>query len=248
MGYFKLLDTVGCRDDEGKIRGFEQLTNKVHPLVLGNVKRLLEQTELVALRLLGTRRNAFPKHRNRKIVKSLSSEIYSHRHVIRRTEARELGLRQITDTEKAGIDDEMWQLFNEYESFFSLDEPFNPEEYLIVNNLDEHSWERQRLASIESVDRLDVCLKDRKVRKLRKTPPNVTLTIQGINPVINLPSNLPSGMTAQQINQMVAQLLQQIIQPAIDNAANRATQALLASLPIGGFENIDFNAKWETVK
>ncbi|MGY5854083.1 MAG: hypothetical protein RTU92_10990 [Candidatus Thorarchaeota archaeon] len=95
MGYFALLDKLGCARTGEKMRGFEMLTEKVHPLVLGTVSRLLEQTQLVALRLLGTRTNPFSEEKNREIVKRLSSEIYSHRHTINRTEAiKQLGMDQ----------------------------------------------------------------------------------------------------------------------------------------------------------
>src|SRR5262245_61575250 len=81
-GYFALLNTIGCTRPEEKLRAFEHLATKVHPLVLGTVSRLLEQTQLVALGLLGTRATPFPEAKNREIVKKLSSEIYSHRHAI----------------------------------------------------------------------------------------------------------------------------------------------------------------------
>src|SRR3989344_739669 len=111
MGYFSLLEKVGCERPDEKMRGFELLTNKVHPLVLGTVSRLLEQTQMVALRLLSTRANAFPEDRNREIVKRLSSEIYSHRHTISRTEAiNYLGLEQVVKAEDADIYNELWQL------------------------------------------------------------------------------------------------------------------------------------------
>src|SRR4051794_12003944 len=104
-GYFTLLDTIGSTRPDEKMRAFEQLTTKVHPLVLGSVSRLLQQTQLVALGLLGTRATPFPETKNREIVRKLSSEIYSHRHTITRTEARSyLGLDQVVDAESAGVD------------------------------------------------------------------------------------------------------------------------------------------------
>src|SRR5262245_40183144 len=65
--YFALLDTRGCTRPDEKLRGFEQLTTKVHPLVLGTVSRLLQQTRLVALGLLRTRSNPFPDAKNQEI-------------------------------------------------------------------------------------------------------------------------------------------------------------------------------------
>ena len=48
MGYFSLLEKVGCNGSEGKIEGLKEFTQKVHPYALGMVQRLEDQTKLVA--------------------------------------------------------------------------------------------------------------------------------------------------------------------------------------------------------
>jgi hypothetical protein len=44
MGYFSLLEKVGCTGSEGKIEGLKEFTQKVHPYALGMVQRLEDQT------------------------------------------------------------------------------------------------------------------------------------------------------------------------------------------------------------
>jgi hypothetical protein len=246
-GYFALLDKIGCERPEEKMSGFGQLTGKVHPLALGHVSRLLEQTELVALRLLGTRAEPFPEEKNRDIVKRLSSEIFSHRHTISRTEAiNHLGLTQVVKAEDAQLDEELWELYKEYRDLFSFEEPFRPDEYLIVNNFDDHTWNDLNLACIESEARFDVCRKDIRVKRIRQVPPQLTLNLNNIAfPSINIP-NLPEGVTPEQIAQLVEQLLPNLVQPALNAAANQAVATLLKSLPTAGFEHIAFNAGWRT--
>lgn len=245
MGYFSLLDKVGCERPDEKMKGFEQLTSEVHPFVLGSVSRLLEQTQLVALRLLGTRADAFSEEHNRDIVKRLSSEIYSHRHTISRTEAiSHLGLAQVVKAEDVEVADELWQLYAAYRDLFLLEDPFKPEEYLVANNVEEHTWEHLNLACVESEAKFDICRKDLRVKRLRQVPPQVTLNITNLSfPAINIPG-LPSGITPQQIAQTVEQLLPAIVQPIIENAASRATERLLDSLPSGQFERVEYNGGW----
>ena len=247
MGYFSLLEKIGCERPDEKMKGFEQLTDQVHPLVLGTVSRLLEQTQLVALRLLGTRANAFSEEKNREIMQRLSSEIYSHRHTISRTEAIEhLGLEQVVKAEDVEIDRELWELYDEYRNLFSFEDPFKPEEHLIANDLDEHIWEQLNLACIESAARSDFCKQDIKVRKLRQMPPQVTLSLNNLSlPAINFPE-LPEGITPQQIAQIIEQLLPAVVQPVIKETANEVMQIFLESLPSAQFERIGYNSGWIT--
>lgn len=80
-GYFSLLEKAGCKRSDEKMKGFELLTNKVHPLALGTVSRLLEETKQVALKLLSTRAKPFSKKENNMIIRRIS-EVYSHEHTI----------------------------------------------------------------------------------------------------------------------------------------------------------------------
>jgi hypothetical protein len=251
MGFFALLEKVGCERPQEIMKGFEGLADKVHPLVLGNVSRLLEQTQLVALRLLGTRTEPFTEDKNRQIVRRLSSEIFSHRHTISRTEAINfLELEQIVKAEDAHIHDELWNMYCDYRELFDFENRFSPNEFLVAENLDENTWEGLPGACVESLERFDVFRYDVGVRRLRQVPPELKLNV-GLNnlslPAINIPE-LPEGITPQQIAQITEQLLQQLIpgllQNAVSEAAREATQLVLNSLPTAGFEQITLNAGW----
>ena len=243
MGYFSLLEKIGCERPNEKMRGFEQLTNKVHPLVLGSVSRLLQQTQLVALRLLSTRSDAFSEEKNQEIVKRLSSEIYSHRHTISRTEAiNYLDLKQVVKAEDVGISDELWELYNEYREYLLLDEPFMPENYLIENNLDEYEWENLNLICIESELKSTVSRRNVKLKRLRQMPPQITLNLQNVNlPAVNIPN-----VSLEEASKLVNQLIPQIMQPIIDHAAQVAAKKFIESLPSSQFERIEYNVKWDT--
>ncbi|HQE93479.1 MAG TPA: hypothetical protein PLH19_11410 [Anaerolineae bacterium] len=246
-GYFSLLEKIGCTRPEETMKGFEQLTQQVHPLVLGTVSRLFQQTELVALRLLGTRANPFPEEKNREILRRLSSEIFSHRHTISRTEAtRQLGLTQVVNSEDAGIDTELWELYKEYRELFLLEEPFRPEEYLVSNNLDEYTYNALNLACIESATRFDICQKDVKARRIRQVPPQLTLNLGNLHlPTVNIPT-LPPGIAPQDIARIVEQLVPPVVKSILTQASEEAARQFLSSLPTAGFELVDFNARWKT--
>ena len=242
MGYFALLEKIGCERPPEKLRGFEQLTQYIHPLALGNVNRLLEQTELVALRLLGTRAEPFSEEKNRDIVKRLSSEIYSHLHTISRTEARiHLGMDQVVDAEDLQIEDEMWALYKEYQGWFDFERPFNPEQFLIVQGLDEHTWSDLNLACIESNNRLDVYQKSVRLKRLRQIPPQVHINIDKLAfPTISL----PKGVNIDNVERLIQQILPAVVQPVLNHAVEEIKNSLTQSMPIAGFERSELNAGW----
>jgi len=245
-GYFSLLEKVGCARPDEKMKGFELLTNNVHPLALGTVSRLLEQTKLVGLRLLNTRANPFSEAENQEIIKALSSEVYSHSHAISRSEAvRYIKLRHVKNAEDLGIADELWALYAEYRILFHLEDPFQPEEYLIANDLEEYTWNNLNLACVESVKRFDICKKSERVKRLRKVPQQVNINLSNVNfPTINIP-NLPASITQQQIDALIQQAAGVAIQQSLNNAVQIAVDQLVKSLPQVGFEHISFNSGWK---
>ena len=245
-GYFSLLERVGCERPNEKMKGFELLTNHVHPLALGTVSRLLEETKLVALRLLSTRANPFSEEENHEIVRRISSEVYSHNHAISRTEAvKYIGLEQVKTAEEVGIADELWTLYEEYKNLFHFNDPFKPEEYLVSNDVEENTWTDLSLACVESLKRFDICKRSVRVRRLRQTPPQINLNLTNLGlPPINIP-NLPPNINQQQINALVQQVVSAVIQQSLNDAVQVAVQQLVRSLPQAGFERFSFNSGWE---
>lgn len=244
-GYFALLDRFGCERPDEKMKGFEGLTKKVHPLALGAVSRLLEETKLVGLRLLNTRAKPFTEEENHEIIRKLSSEVYSHNHAINRTEAvKYLGLTQVKNAEDLDLEKDLWDLYLEYRDLFQLETPFSPEEHLVANDLEEHTWDDLNLACIESNIRFDICRNSIRVRRLREVPPTINLNLNQFHfPTINLP-NLQPNMPPQQIQAMVQQVVNAAIQQILNTAVQNAINDLVNSLPQKGFQRISIKSGW----
>ncbi len=244
MGYFSLLERVGCERPDEKMAGFELLANNVHPLAIGAVSRLLEETKLVALRLLSTRADPFDEEENHQIVKKISSEIYSHSHAISRTEAvKYIGLKQVKTAEDEEISNELWELYSEYDKLFEMENPFKPEEYLISNNLEDFTWRGLNLACIESFEKLHICKQDLNVRRLRNIPQTVNLNLGDVVPQINIPS-LPPTMGVNDVNQIIAQTINQVLPQYLNQAVQVAINELVLQLPYGEFQKIAYNSGW----
>lgn len=245
-GYFALLERVGCGRPTEKMEGFKELTGRVHPLALGSVNRLFEETKLVALRLLGTRAKPFSDDENQEIIKKLSSELFSHSHAINRTEAvRHLGLKHVKKAEDVSLDEELWALYMEYRQCFDLEKPFMPEEYLIANDKQEHDWPEVPIAAVESSTRVDTYVKALKVRRQRQVPPQLNVNLNNLAlPPINFGAvQLPADQ--EQLAVLVQQTVQASVQQGLNAAIQNGIQELLKALPFKGFEHITYNSGWK---
>lgn len=246
-GYFELLDTVECKEPTGRLSAFKEISQQVHPLALGNVNRILRQTTLVASRLLKTRTEPYPDAKNQEIVDALSSEICSHNHAIHRSEAvNEIGLEHVTHAEDVDINEELWSLYKEYCEYFDMLKPFEPEKHLDLNDLQENVWKGLSIAMVESIDCAHVRKYDKRVRRLRKVPPQVKLSVNNIDfPAL---PDLPEGIEPEQLIQAMQSVIQSMMPAVLQGAAEQVAQALLKGLPGAGFEHLDYNYRWTRVR
>ncbi|MGB9887821.1 MAG: SDH family Clp fold serine proteinase [Moorellales bacterium] len=120
-------EMAGLRSEEQLGLVFRFLSEKVHPLALGNVHRNYVLIRSLARKLLRLHLGSEEEPRIESIVANLTARLYSHNHMISRREAREdIGLPVVyADPELEGL---MWRLYECYETDLRLNDPFNPAE------------------------------------------------------------------------------------------------------------------------
>jgi len=241
MGFIGLLDKIDCTRPEEKILSFELLAKHINPLAIGKVNRLLEQTKLVADRMISSRNETIPFDQSEEIVRKLGSEIYSHRHSISRTEARQIGLSYVKNAEDYDIHDLLWNLYEEYAVILNLNEPFNPEKYLIENNVDLHKWENLKKALIETEFESFEQLCDIEARRLRQINQPIN-----INPKFSLPA-IPKNLNEQQIQAFLQNWLSQNLPLLLRDATKDAVEAFLKTQPTGQIELKITDKLWKKV-
>lgn len=92
LAYFELVkDEV--QDKKGRARAFDQLISNLHPLALGNVRRNINLIRTLARKLIRTHSKDISEKEISQLVTALTTEFYTHNHLIGRVEARELGLK-----------------------------------------------------------------------------------------------------------------------------------------------------------
>lgn len=149
QGFFELAKNELNLNDESNLKDvLLNLSEKVHPLVLGNVYRSRTQIQMVARKLLQKQLGNNSEEKINEIVTFLCSDSGSHDYAIYRNEAKhELGLA----IEKP--DDEQYQhikmVFDSIRDELKLLEPFNPNLELGDKPTKNYSCRRVLLESID---------------------------------------------------------------------------------------------------
>jgi hypothetical protein len=122
--YLALLkDDAGIRHEDELIQGFNILASNVHPLALGNVKRSISQSRLMAKKLLSLHMDPKEEHRIDELVDNLTSKLYYHGHPINRLEAKQVGIPTVQNP-SATLEKTIWDLYLEYEREMLLEKSF----------------------------------------------------------------------------------------------------------------------------
>lgn len=125
--YIQLVkDDAGIQHEDELVQSLNILATNVHPLALGNVKRSMSQSRMMARKLLELHMDANQRHKIDEIVDNLTSKLFFHGHPINRREAREqIGLTTVTDS-SGDLETAIWNLYLQYETEMKLIEAFDP--------------------------------------------------------------------------------------------------------------------------
>jgi hypothetical protein len=124
--YFKMIsEELGISHEDELIQAVLALTEKVHPLALGNVQRSHNQARMMARKLL---KRHMPteahEHEITKIIDTLKSNLFFHGHPINRQEA-EQDLKLKVTKPPPEIEALMWELYVDYEKACQMTENFD---------------------------------------------------------------------------------------------------------------------------
>ena len=145
-GYLELIKTdLGINNEHDLMQVLLSLSEKVHPLVLGDVYRSRTQIQMLARKLLS--KQIDDKEKIEKIISFLTSDSGSHDYTIYRDEAKdELGL----NIEKPN--DELYSvikgIFDDIKEELELTKPFDPNVILGASQTAQYSCRRVLIESI----------------------------------------------------------------------------------------------------
>ena len=159
----------------------QRLTTEVHPLALGNVNRVLQQIKQLAVNLL----NLHPVDGEdvQKIVEALTTQFFSHLHMINRHEAKDI-LGDRVEFASRELSDALDNVLRAYEEQFALRRNF-----YLMNLLDSDAEKPFRFigASLESVMRSYLFETKGVVRQVAKPPANIQVQVPAGQPIPLVP-------------------------------------------------------------
>jgi hypothetical protein len=115
-------DKAGISEQEFLTRVFERLSEKVHPIALGEIHRVHSLIRILAEKLL--RLHTDDKDSINTTVEALSEKLFSHGYLIGRKEARTVFNLPVTDTSGA-LEAAMLDLRDTYVTDAKMDQPFD---------------------------------------------------------------------------------------------------------------------------
>ncbi len=124
LAFFQLASEQGGDDNALAGDAFRRLAESVHPLALGNVKRNIEQIWQLAKKLVRLHRPDVDDAALTALVKRLTTELYSHSHLITRAEAAALGLPVEQPSDE--LEDRLLAYYDQLKSDLGLLEKFDP--------------------------------------------------------------------------------------------------------------------------
>ena len=185
-GYLEMAKTeFGITDPNALAAILENLSNKIHPLVLGHVQRTRVQIQMLARKLL--KHQSMDSQKQDEIIKFLCKESGSHDYTIYRKEARdELGLNI------ENPDDELYDIikaiYDNVKQEMELDVPFVPPLLLAKSNPCQYSFHRVIIDSIKGGS--DVFISEGQMSK-QILPPN---SVPGLPQGVILPNTPPQSL------------------------------------------------------
>ncbi|KKM09015.1 hypothetical protein SY88_21520 [Clostridiales bacterium PH28_bin88] len=118
-------EKAALRGEAELVEVFRLLTERVHPLALGNVHRNYALIRSLARKLLLLRQASQPEAVIQEIIDNLTEKLYAHNHMISRREALK-DVRLPVVHPALAVEKAMWKLYEGYESYLKLPDPFNP--------------------------------------------------------------------------------------------------------------------------
>ncbi|GAB4434301.1 MAG: peptidase [Anaerolineae bacterium] len=172
--FFDLARNEADLKGEESIRSvFEILASKVNPIVLGAVQRSRQQIAFLAARLM-TYHTHEEEHIN-KTVDILTRQRFSHDYIISRREAKDVLKLNIIEPDEE-LTTLIVDLFRAYNEVLKIDQPYNPETVLGLDNEKVSDFNR---AIIESIDLTHIFRTTKEIKRAQIAHPGIPQVIVG---------------------------------------------------------------------
>lgn len=118
-------DKAFLQSEEGMVKAFTLLTERIHPVALGNVHRNYHLIRSLSAKMLRLRKNPPSHEESQHIIDNLTEKLYAHNYMVARREAKEdIGLPVVCPDHE--MEELLWSLYEDYAKKLKLGELFDP--------------------------------------------------------------------------------------------------------------------------
>jgi len=151
IGYVDFIkEKVGITEQTALADIMKELTREIAPTILGSTNRTHSLVRRLAKSLLHRRAVPLPERQSREIVEHLTQKLFSHKHLISRCEAKDIGFDGIVDCPDSKDEKVIENLLDKYTDYLELETDFNPQEVLGAEERKEVSVKRAVIHSLDS--------------------------------------------------------------------------------------------------
>lgn len=131
IGYIDFVkEKIGITEQNALCEIMRDLTKEIAPTMLGSANRTHSLVRRLAKNLLNSHKKAVPERQSKEIIEHLTQKLFSHRHLISRNEAKQIGLENIVEFPDKNTEKIIESLLDVYSKHLELEEEFNPPEIL----------------------------------------------------------------------------------------------------------------------
>ncbi|MFZ2907743.1 MAG: hypothetical protein WA014_01170 [Minisyncoccia bacterium] len=151
IGYVDFIkEKVGISEQTALADIMKELTKEIAPTVLGSTNRTHSLVRRLAKNLLHTHAKALPERQSREIIEHLTQKLFSHKHLISRNEAKDIGFDGVVDCPDSKNEKIIENLLDKYIDYLDLETDFNPQEVLGAEDRKEVNVRRAVIHSLDS--------------------------------------------------------------------------------------------------
>jgi hypothetical protein len=131
IGYIDFVkEKIGVTEQNALCELMKELTKEITPTMLGSTNRTHALVRRLAKNLLSRHKKAVPERQCKEIIEHLTQKLFSHRHLINRNEAREIGFEDLIEFPDETNEKAIEALLDAYVQHLELRVEFTPQDVL----------------------------------------------------------------------------------------------------------------------
>ena len=131
IGYIDFVkEKIGITEQNALCEIMRDLTKEIAPTMLGSANRTHSLVRRLAKNLLSGHKKQISERQTKEIIEHLTQKLFSHRHLINRKEAKEIGFEQLIEFTDKKNEKVIESLLQTYVGYMGLEDEFIPPEVL----------------------------------------------------------------------------------------------------------------------